>query len=260
RVNLAVLPWSIREARDPQPLRESVRKTLDILENISREPRVAKSSLLNNARRPQFPNSEWENILGGNAVNLDTVVTSEYSLSIDFKTTEKIGDFEVSLTTGSSAATPSKVVKSHSDYLIAWDRTVEAYEYIFEHRHHELQGYTRHILQLFKSFPEELHSRVINYDKAVRLRVAARRDLLLTDFNEFSDLHLQWIQNSLQVRVQRDSNSKQRAGAALGAGGRRRDPCNRWNSGVCPNSTGKCRYAHVCSVCRSNQHAASACT
>jgi len=31
------------------------------------------------------------------------------------------------------------------------------------------------------------------YDKAVRVRVASRRDLLLTDTTEFADLHIQWI-------------------------------------------------------------------
>ncbi|KAL1739559.1 hypothetical protein HDZ31DRAFT_85844 [Schizophyllum fasciatum] len=247
-----------RDARNPRPARESVRKTSAILENISREPRVARASLLNNDGRPQFPESEWENMLNGRAINLDTVASSEHSIEIDFKTSEKVGDFELVFTPGSSSATPSKVVKSHSDYIIAWDRTVAAYEFVFEHRHDELRDYTRHILQLFKSFPEELHGRVISYDKAVRLRVAARRDLLLTDFSEFSDLHLQWIQNSLQISSQRDSNSRQRAGIA--SGGRRREPCNRWNTGVCPNSAGKCRYAHVCSTCRSNQHTASACT
>ncbi|KAL1698141.1 hypothetical protein EV121DRAFT_297514 [Schizophyllum commune] len=205
-VILASLPWIAHDARNPQPARESVRKTSAILENISREPCVARASLLNNEGRPQYPESEWDNMLNGRAVNLDIVVSSEHSIEIDVKTSEKVGDFELVFTPSSSSATPSKVVKSHSDYIIAWDRTVAAYEFIFEHRHDKLRDYTRHIFQLFKSFPKELHRRVINYDKAVRLRVAARRDLLLTDFSEFSDLHLQWIQNSLQIGSQRNSD------------------------------------------------------
>ncbi|KAL1759858.1 hypothetical protein FB107DRAFT_256936, partial [Schizophyllum commune] len=57
RVNVAALPWSERQRRNPQPIRESVRKTLDILENISREFRVAKASLFNDPLRPPFPDS-----------------------------------------------------------------------------------------------------------------------------------------------------------------------------------------------------------
>ncbi|KAL1671005.1 hypothetical protein EV122DRAFT_171389, partial [Schizophyllum commune] len=257
RVNVAALPWSERQRRNPQPIRESVRKTLDILENISREFRVAKASLFNDPLRPPFPDSEWENILSGRAVNLDNVLTFEYSLSMESKTVEKVGDFEVAFASGSSNASPAKVVKSHGEHLIAWQRTIEAYEFVFEHRHDELRDYTRHLVQLFKSFPDSLHSRVINYDKAVRLRVAACRNLLLTDFHEFTELHLQWIQNSLQVTAGRDV--KARGGASGSSAGRRRDACNRWNAGTCPNSSNKCRYAHVCSVCRSNQHVASEC-
>ncbi|KAL1697898.1 hypothetical protein EV121DRAFT_186381, partial [Schizophyllum commune] len=113
RVNVAALPWSERQRRNPQPIRESVRKTLDILENISRDFRVTKASLFNDPLRPPFPDSEWENILSGRAVNLDNVLTFEYSLSMESKTVEKVGDFEVAFASGSSNASPAKVVKSH---------------------------------------------------------------------------------------------------------------------------------------------------
>ncbi|KAL1749928.1 hypothetical protein FB107DRAFT_224717, partial [Schizophyllum commune] len=255
RVNIAAFPWSERQRRNPQPIRESVRKTLDILENISREFGVAKATLFNDPLCPSFPDSEWENILSGRAVNLDNVLTFEYSLSMESKTFGKVGDFEVAFASGSSIASPAKVVKSHGEHLIAWQRTIEAYESVFEHRHDELRNYTRHLVQLFRSFPDSLHSRVI---KAVPLRVAACRNLLLTGFHEFTELHLQWIRNSLQVSAGRDAESR---GGASGSGtGKLRDACNRWNASTCPNTTNKCRYAHVCAVCRSNQHVASECT
>ncbi|KAL1657620.1 hypothetical protein GGF50DRAFT_121663, partial [Schizophyllum commune] len=157
----------------------------------SRENLASPEPLLNNDGRPQYPESEWENMLNGRAINLDIVVSSEHSVEIDVNISEK----------------------SHGDYIFAWDRAVAAYEYTFEHWQDELRDYTRHILQLFKSFPEELHGRVISYDKAVHLSVAARRDMPLTNFSEFSDLHLQWIQNSLQIGSQRNSDSRQCSGA-----------------------------------------------
>jgi hypothetical protein len=38
--------------------------------------------------------------------------------------------------------------------------------------------------------PPERHLRIIHFDKAVRLRVSQRRDLLLTDHASFADLSL----------------------------------------------------------------------
>ena len=75
----------------------------------------------------------------------------------DEQRTERIGELEVVL--GSSR--PDKVVNTHGKWLIAWDQTVEATLYVFPHRASELREYGKHITQLFASFPDHLHTRVI---------------------------------------------------------------------------------------------------
>ncbi|KAF8952486.1 hypothetical protein BDZ97DRAFT_1597956, partial [Flammula alnicola] len=126
---------------------------------------------------PQFPDNEWANILAGRVVDFDHVFSGVYSLAPDERRRERMGPFEVVV--GSSA--PAKVVRSHSDWVIAWDQYIDAVIYVFPHRQPELVHYGKFLRQLFTSVPTERHLRVIQFDKAVRLRVSQRRDLLLTD-------------------------------------------------------------------------------
>ncbi|KAF8954819.1 hypothetical protein BDZ97DRAFT_1604203, partial [Flammula alnicola] len=126
---------------------------------------------------PQFPDNEWANVLAGRVVDFDHVFSGVYSLAPDERRRERMGPFEVVV--GSSA--PAKVVRSHSDWVIAWDQFIDAVVYVFPHRQSELIHYGKFLRQLFTSIPTERHLRVIQFDKAVRLRVSQRRDLLLTD-------------------------------------------------------------------------------
>ncbi|KAF8235394.1 hypothetical protein L208DRAFT_1257250 [Tricholoma matsutake] len=61
------------------------------------------------------------------------------------------------------------MVKTHGDWVIAWEALVDATLFIFKHRKLELQLYGRHIQHFFAS---QLHSHIINYDRAVQIRVA----------------------------------------------------------------------------------------
>ena len=88
---------------------------------------------------------------------------------------------------------PAKTVKTHGDWVIAWEALIDATLFIFKHQRLKLQLYGRHIQWFFASIPSQHHSHVINYDQVVRIRVAQQRDLELTDFAEFSNLRIQWI-------------------------------------------------------------------
>ena len=88
------------------------------------------------------------------------------------------------------------LVNMHGKWLITWDITVEATSFVFPHRASELREYTKHIMQLFAPFPDIMHMCIIQYDRAVRIRTAQWKDLLLTDLARFSDLHFLWVQNA----------------------------------------------------------------
>ena len=189
-------------------LSPSLQQTQAILESFSRDPKFTKTSLLNSSRLPHFPDSEWTNLIAGKVINLDHVLAAQYSVTLDERRTERIGDLEFIV----RSAEPARVVDSHGKWVIAWDPTVDATSYVFPHRSSELRDYGRYISQLFACFPDSLHTRVIQLDRAVRIRVSQRRDLLLTDYNQFSDLHVLWIQNAGTKGKSGESEKRGRSG------------------------------------------------
>jgi hypothetical protein len=253
RVDVSQFPWIGTEPSLPSADEFSLRATRAALENFARDLKFSKSSVVNSLTCPQFPESEWTNLLSGRAVDLDHVLSSLFTVTQDEKKTERLGELEIAV----GSTSPAKTVKTHGEWITAWDPTVEATVYVFPHRENELKRYGKYILQLFSALPVEAHSRIINFDKAVRVRVAQRRDLTLSDTNQFVDLQFHWIQSvgSLPASCfSRDRRPEQSADKTS-----RRDPCRRWNEGRCPNTNSACKYKHVCSKCRSNNHTMPEC-
>jgi hypothetical protein len=128
--------------------------------------------LLNcNKSIPQFSQAEWLNLLSGNAFDLDHVFSNLYTVSHSTNNVIELGK-NIELLHGSSV--PAKSVRTHGDWVIAWDCLVDATLFVFRHRKRELQFYGKHIQRYFASLSPQLHSRVINYDRAVRIRAAQR--------------------------------------------------------------------------------------
>ena len=101
-------------------LRDSLAKTLKLIEIYTVDPKTTKRSLVNEPDCPEFPDSEWKHIITGRAVNLDAVLSGQLSTTHDDPKVEKFGDLEISF----GAIEPSKIVKNGGDWSIAWNRTV----------------------------------------------------------------------------------------------------------------------------------------
>ncbi|EIN05651.1 hypothetical protein PUNSTDRAFT_21655, partial [Punctularia strigosozonata HHB-11173 SS5] len=157
--------------------------------NFAKDYKLAKRLLVNSPRCPQFPDAEWDNILKGRPVDFDRVLSGTFSIAFNDKQTEKIGEIEIAV----GAAAPAKIVRTHGEWTIAWEQYVAAITFVFPWRTSELHGYGQSVLRLFSTIIPSLHNRVICYDKAVRTRVAQRRDLLLTDVEGYADLKLAWL-------------------------------------------------------------------
>ena len=177
-------PWSESDRIEGSALQDECAATRNLIANYTLNVKLAKAHLLNSGAAPEFPDSEWKSLLSGLAVNLDAVFSGRYSTEHDSKVTHDIGDFTIS----TREATTSKTVKTAGDWFIAWNQAAAATTFAFPHRGKECQEYGRHILDLFAAFAEEHHRLIFNYDRAVRKRVALRRNLLLTDIAEFGDL------------------------------------------------------------------------
>jgi len=143
------------------------------------DPKGTKCSLVNSPTCPEFPDSEWTNILAGRAINLDAVLSGYYSTSNNDERVEEIGDLEICFVT----VNPTKTVSTAGEWSIAWNRALRATSTAFPHRAGELAEYAEYIIGLFAATDVHFHDRVILFDKAVRRRVGTHRDLELMDFN-----------------------------------------------------------------------------
>ena len=170
-------PWVIREKYSDGPLDGSLAKTLKVLKAFARDPKFAKSSVINSSRAPPFLHSEWTNIVAGTMVDLDHVISGSFAVTNDNREIELLGGMEVKF----RVAKPVKQVKSSGDWFIAWGIYSKAALYVFPHRKEEFDEYGTRMLSLFAATTTLSHSSIINLDKGIRAWVGECRNLLLTD-------------------------------------------------------------------------------
>jgi len=184
KINESELPWAAKDKLLGIVLWPELRETIRLLRKWAKDPKKVKAYLVNSLSCPEFPEAEWLNIILGKAVNLDVIFSGLYSTDNDSRRIEHLGDIELKF----GAKDTAKHISSHGDWTIAFDMAKEAYLFAFPHRANEFQKHQRYILQQFASKATSEHARVIALDKAIRKRVSERRNLMLCDTAEFSDL------------------------------------------------------------------------
>jgi len=234
-------PWSIRESLSGAGLCDDLQRTLDLLRVYAKDLKFTKSSILTAAHAPQFPNSEWSNIIIGAMVDLDHVISGAFAVTSDNREVEVVGGIQFKF--GASKAV--KQVKTAGDWFIAWGIYTQAAAFAFPHRRSELESYGTQILSLFTATAPDSHSHIISLDKAIRVWVGERHDLLLSDHAKFDDLRLYWLNpigaGSLEHSVKGKSKGK--------SDFRCEDPCDRCNRRVCCSKASECKYRHICQGC-----------
>ncbi|TFY58165.1 hypothetical protein EVG20_g8259 [Dentipellis fragilis] len=134
-LDLTDLPWVHDDAG--ASLNEDLEHTRKLLACFAQDPKGVKASVVNARNCPQFPDSEWTNIIAG-------------------------------------AIAPAKTVKSHGEWDTAWEQTVTATAFIFCHRRAELTQYKAFISQFFVVFGASHHERIFSFNKAVRISQISR--------------------------------------------------------------------------------------
>jgi hypothetical protein len=255
KIDESAYAWVKNRQDKRSVLRDTLAKTLKLIEIYTIDPKSTKRSLVNEPDCPEFPDSEWKNIVSGRAVNLDAVLSGQLSTTNDDPKVEKFGDLEISF----GAVEPTKLVKNGGDWTIAWNRTVRATIFAFPHRAQELASYGEFIVNLFSVTHPSVHGRVITFDKAVRKRVGSVRNLELSDFEKFADLKIAHM-DSIGVSVVPGS-SKEDGGrkGKRSKNWKRDEPCNRWNDGKCNQEEDDCRRLHVCNRCQKGGHKGKDC-
>ena len=255
KVDESAYAWVANRQFKRTSLRDSLRRTLKLVETYTIDPKATKRSLVNELDCPEFPDSEWKNIIAGRAVNLDAVLSGQLSTTHDDPKVEKFGDLEITF----GAVEPTKIVKNGGDWSIAWNRAVRATLFAFPHRVQELSSYREYIINLFAVTHPSVHSRVIAFDKAVRKRVGSVRNLELSDFEKFADLKIAHM-DSIGVSVIPGS-SKEDGGwkGKRGKNWKKDEPCNKWNDSKCSQEEEDCRRLHVCNKCGKGGHRGKDC-
>jgi hypothetical protein len=144
KVDEGEFPWIIQESLSGMELSDDLKKTLDLLRTYAKDLKFTKSSILTSPHAPQFPNSEWTNVIIGAMVDLDHVISGSFAVSNDNWDVEVVGGIQFKF----GAARASKHVKTSGDWFIVWDMYAKAVMFAFPHRQHELQVYGQHILGL----------------------------------------------------------------------------------------------------------------
>jgi hypothetical protein len=234
-------PWLIQENLCNPGLCDDLQRTLELLRTYARDLKLTKSLILTVANAPQFPNSEWSNIIIGAMVDLDHVISGSFTVSSDNREVEVIGGIQLKY----RAAKPAKQVNTSGDWFIAWRLYTQAAMFAFPHRRSELDSYGVQILSLFAATSPINHSHILSLDKAIRVRVSEQQDLLLTDSSKFDDLRLYWLNPIGAGAIETDPKGKSKGKSGF----RCEDACGRWNRGVCRLKSSECKYRHICQKC-----------
>jgi hypothetical protein len=255
KVDESAYAWVAGRKDKRTTLSDNLSRTLKLIDAYTINPKATKRSLVNEPDCPEFPDSEWKNVISGRAVSLDAVLSGQLSTTNDDLKVQKFGDLKISF----GAVEPTKLVKNGGDWSIVWNRTVRAIIFAFPHRLRELTSYGEYIINLFSVTHSSVHSRVIAFDKAVRKRAGSVRNLELSDFEKFADLkiaHMDSIGVSVISGTSGDDGNKK---GKHRKGWKKEEPCNNWNEGKCSQAEDDCRRQHVCNKCKKAGHKGKDC-
>ena len=182
KVDESAYAWVSSRKNKRTVLRDTLAKTLQLIEVYTINPKATKRSLSMNWTAQSF---QTQNGKTSFPVEQSILMQSSVDTHDDPKV-EKVGDLEITF----GAVELMKLVKNGGDWMIAWNRTVRATVFAFPHRLHELSIYGEYIVNLFSVTHSSVHNRVIAFDKAVWKRVGSVRNLELSDFEKYADLKI----------------------------------------------------------------------
>ncbi|KAJ3969352.1 hypothetical protein EV361DRAFT_804023 [Lentinula raphanica] len=227
---------------------EQVRRQV---ENYSLDTKNALQSLDVAIAKPSLPKSQWKNVLLDGYVDFDDLLGNLFTTELEETSLYLSGETTLEF----RRPKPVTKVNTHGQWINAFRVYEEAVNFAFAGRQPELQAYWSHIHYLFAAMQPVLHHRVINYDKAVRIFVGSRRDILLNEVEKFAHLKVAHL-DSGGIAVSTSSNF---SGGKPSKGKRKHtsEICRNWNFRSC--NSGTCVFRHACIFCQSSEHVGPKC-
>ena len=135
RVFESEMLWYNREEEARRNGNKECEESRRILQLFAHDYKVVRQWIQTSRTAPLgFPTSEWDNIIKGQAVNLDAVFSSLHHISAPKENLGRVGSTEISL----GRSEPAKKVQTSGEWTSAWNATIKAIKFAFPHREHEL--------------------------------------------------------------------------------------------------------------------------
>ncbi|KAJ3831113.1 hypothetical protein EV361DRAFT_813456 [Lentinula raphanica] len=220
------------------------------VEDYSLDLKNALQSLDVAIAKPSLPKGQWKNVLLDGYVDFDDLLGNLFTTELEETSLYLSGETTLEF----RRPKPVTKVNTHGQWINAFRIYEEAVNFAFPGRQSELQAYWSHIHFLFAAMQPVLHHRVINYDRAVRIFVGSRRDILLNEVEKFAHLKVAHI-DSGGVAVGSSSNFSGKTSKS-----KRKHPseiCRNWNFRSCNPNT--CVFRHACIFCQSTEHVGPKC-
>ncbi|KAG1762743.1 hypothetical protein EV702DRAFT_983532, partial [Suillus placidus] len=249
-------PWLQPNTYRHLSSRRAEQLTLECYEEWSEETKYYRGQVTSTPGCPSFPLSQWTLLLEGRAPDLKKVLSGHYSTSIDPKQSQVLGKgFEITL----AQPTATHKVKTYGDWSVATDLWIEALTFLMPWKEPELWGYKRYLSGFFIDVHYNLHTRIIDFDKACRLKVEGQKYLRFDSVTDFRRLEISHLSSLGMVAFGEIQQLSSASGTGKGPGigkksgqgeSSRGETCNNWNRGSCDKNATNCIRFHVCSKCR----------
>jgi hypothetical protein len=246
------MPWFRNEQRiRKSKTHRSCNKTRNILDTIQRDPVAVKRWIRCASSAPAgFPSTEWDAIIKGESVNLDTVFSSLHHVHCVDESIGRVGSTEIQF----GRAKPAAKVETCGQWTAAFNLVIKATTFVFPHRNDELRQYEDYIEELFSAKSTSVHPKLFKYDEAVRFKVGQGQNMLLTDRDQFTRYY-EAIVAPDGVGTGAASDGSKTVEKGDGKAGGKSDICHRFNgTNGCKSSAEKCKYKHICKKCKQSGH------
>ena len=246
------MPWFSPE----QQIRKSVanrscNKTRQIIETLQRDPATVKRWIRCATSAPAgFPSSEWDVLIKGESVDIDTVFSSLHHIHRVDESIGHVGTTEIQF----GRLKPAARVEMSGQWTSAYNIIVKATLFLFPHRYNELRRYGDYIEELFSVKSVSIHPKLFCYDAAVKYKAGQGQNILLTNREQFMQYY-EAIVAPDGVGIDGTSSDGKGAQSKGGKPGAKSDICHRFNGkNGCKLAAGQCKYKHICKKCKQSGH------
>jgi hypothetical protein len=257
RIYESQMPWFSAERRFRRSsANRSCNKTRNTLDILQRDPTTVKKWIRCASSAPAgFPSTEWDALVKGEAVDINTVFSSLHHIHRIDESIGRVGSTEIQF----GRPKPVAKVETSGQWSAAFNLIVKATSFIFPHRYDELKQYGEYIEELFSAKQVSVHPRLFKYDEAVRYKVGQGQNFLLTDRGEFTRYY-EAIVASDGVGPEGTSERDKGGQGKSGKSGEKSSVCHRFNGAKgCSSTADKCKYKHICKKCKQPGHGQREC-